>query len=246
MAYEQIKSSTCGQLTSYPLALIRTRLQARARRRREIGALYSTKRRRSWAGTNLTVSNDLNQPDTLVGQVRYILKNEGFTGLYRGITLILSKWFPQSASAMLSMSGCATVRKCLEKLKRVRKAIGTAAKNMASSSTTIAAKVETRVNKRVGIEDAEFATAEVKKKNQCLDKKKDVLPKMSMDGNESGGNSSGGELISPSHKSSTEAGLVKPLMPAGSKRTARIKDPEPLPLNALGQTITTTIKRFKR
>ncbi|VDN56779.1 unnamed protein product [Dracunculus medinensis] len=54
-------SSTCGQLASYPLALIRTRLQARA------------------------VSGNLNQPATMSGQLRYILTNEGFFGLYRGI-----------------------------------------------------------------------------------------------------------------------------------------------------------------
>ncbi|KAI6175154.1 hypothetical protein M3Y99_01990300 [Aphelenchoides fujianensis] len=54
-------SSTCGQCVSYPLALIRTRLQAR------------------------TISNDKFQPDTMIGQLKYILHNEGPTGLYRGI-----------------------------------------------------------------------------------------------------------------------------------------------------------------
>ncbi|KAK6009220.1 hypothetical protein OSTOST_25879, partial [Ostertagia ostertagi] len=54
-------SSTCGQLASYPLALVRTRLQARA------------------------ISGDSMQPDTMTGQIRYILSNEGFFGLYRGI-----------------------------------------------------------------------------------------------------------------------------------------------------------------
>jgi solute carrier family 25 phosphate transporter 23/24/25/41 len=63
-------SSTMGQLASYPLALVRTRLQAR------------------------TVSNDLTQPDTMSGQFRYILQNEGFVGLYRGITPNFMKVIP--------------------------------------------------------------------------------------------------------------------------------------------------------
>uniref|UniRef100_A0A8R1HYH7 EF-hand domain-containing protein n=1 Tax=Caenorhabditis japonica TaxID=281687 RepID=A0A8R1HYH7_CAEJA len=56
-------SSTCGQLASYPLALVRTRLQARA-----------------------IAPKNSDLPDTMVGQFKHILQNEGFTGLYRGIT----------------------------------------------------------------------------------------------------------------------------------------------------------------
>ncbi|MFH4975065.1 hypothetical protein AB6A40_001774 [Gnathostoma spinigerum] len=63
-------SSTCGQLASYPLALVRTRLQAR------------------------TISGNLNQPDSMTGQFHYILKNEGFSGLYRGITPNFMKVIP--------------------------------------------------------------------------------------------------------------------------------------------------------
>ncbi|CAB3399704.1 unnamed protein product [Caenorhabditis bovis] len=63
-------SSTCGQLASYPLALVRTRLQARA------------------------IAPNSNQPDTMIGQFSYILKNEGFTGLYRGITPNFMKVIP--------------------------------------------------------------------------------------------------------------------------------------------------------
>ncbi|XP_002733070.1 calcium-binding mitochondrial carrier protein SCaMC-2-like isoform X2 [Saccoglossus kowalevskii] len=48
-------SSTCGQLASYPLALIRTRLQAQA------------------------------SQQTMVGLFKTIVKEEGVTGLYRGI-----------------------------------------------------------------------------------------------------------------------------------------------------------------
>lgn len=50
-------SSTCGQVCSYPLALVRTRLQAQ-------------------------VGNDF----TMVGMIQTIVKQEGFSGLYRGIT----------------------------------------------------------------------------------------------------------------------------------------------------------------
>lgn len=63
-------STTCGQLASYPLALVRTRLQARA------------------------ISGNLNQPDTMIGQLQYILKNEGFFGLYRGIAPNFMKVIP--------------------------------------------------------------------------------------------------------------------------------------------------------
>ncbi|TKR81165.1 hypothetical protein L596_015088 [Steinernema carpocapsae] len=63
-------SSTCGQLASYPLALIRTRLQAK------------------------TIAKDKSQPDTMSGQFRHIIKSEGVTGLYRGITPNFMKVIP--------------------------------------------------------------------------------------------------------------------------------------------------------
>lgn len=63
-------SSTFGQLASYPLALVRTRLQARS------------------------ISADPTQPDTMSGQFRYIIKNEGPFGLYRGITPNFMKVIP--------------------------------------------------------------------------------------------------------------------------------------------------------
>ena len=50
-------SSSCGQLCSYPLALVRTRLQAQ-----------------------------VDNKHTMVGLFRGIVANEGFVGLYRGIT----------------------------------------------------------------------------------------------------------------------------------------------------------------
>ncbi|XP_061605257.1 mitochondrial adenyl nucleotide antiporter SLC25A23-like isoform X2 [Phyllopteryx taeniolatus] len=62
-------SSTCGQLASYPLALIRTRMQAQA-------------------------STEGNPKLTLVGQFKFILSNEGVSGLYRGITPNFLKVIP--------------------------------------------------------------------------------------------------------------------------------------------------------
>ncbi|XP_019747783.1 calcium-binding mitochondrial carrier protein SCaMC-3-like isoform X4 [Hippocampus comes] len=62
-------SSTCGQLASYPLALIRTRMQAQA-------------------------STEGKPKLTMVGQFKYILSNEGVSGLYRGITPNFLKVIP--------------------------------------------------------------------------------------------------------------------------------------------------------
>ncbi|XP_051905650.1 calcium-binding mitochondrial carrier protein SCaMC-3-like isoform X1 [Hippocampus zosterae] len=62
-------SCTCGQLASYPLALIRTRMQAQA-------------------------STEGNPKLTMVGQFKYILSNEGVPGLYRGITPNFLKVIP--------------------------------------------------------------------------------------------------------------------------------------------------------
>ncbi|XP_077415677.1 mitochondrial adenyl nucleotide antiporter SLC25A23-like isoform X2 [Vanacampus margaritifer] len=62
-------SSTCGQLASYPLALIRTRMQAQD-------------------------SMEGNPKLTMVGQFKYILSNEGVFGLYRGITPNFLKVIP--------------------------------------------------------------------------------------------------------------------------------------------------------
>ncbi|XP_058492939.1 calcium-binding mitochondrial carrier protein SCaMC-2-A [Solea solea] len=53
-------SSTCGQLASYPLALVRTRMQAQAMSERK-------------------------QPVTMTGLFRQILETEGPKGLYRGL-----------------------------------------------------------------------------------------------------------------------------------------------------------------
>ncbi|GFU03695.1 calcium-binding mitochondrial carrier protein SCaMC-2-A [Nephila pilipes] len=56
-------SSSCGQIASYPLALVRTRLQAQA------------------------LTNDSTiESSSMIGLFKNIIKREGFSGLYRGIT----------------------------------------------------------------------------------------------------------------------------------------------------------------
>uniref|UniRef100_A0A3B4F1Z5 Calcium-binding mitochondrial carrier protein SCaMC-3-like n=1 Tax=Pundamilia nyererei TaxID=303518 RepID=A0A3B4F1Z5_9CICH len=62
-------SSTCGQLASYPLALIRTRMQAQA-------------------------ITEGKPKLTMVGQFKYIISHEGVPGLYRGITPNFLKVIP--------------------------------------------------------------------------------------------------------------------------------------------------------
>ncbi|XP_051988266.1 calcium-binding mitochondrial carrier protein SCaMC-3-like [Xyrauchen texanus] len=62
-------SSTCGQLASYPLALIRTRMQAQA-------------------------SADGTPQLSMVGQFKHIVSNEGIPGLYRGIAPNFLKVIP--------------------------------------------------------------------------------------------------------------------------------------------------------
>lgn len=52
-------SSSCGQLASYPLALVRTRLQAQT---------------------------EVRSDSTTIGIFRAIIEREGIRGLYRGIT----------------------------------------------------------------------------------------------------------------------------------------------------------------
>ncbi|KAK7867010.1 hypothetical protein R5R35_006873 [Gryllus longicercus] len=57
-------SSTCGQVCSYPLALVRTRLQAQV----------------------LTAGHRVPHTCTMTGIIKNIIQEEGFLGLYRGIT----------------------------------------------------------------------------------------------------------------------------------------------------------------
>ncbi|TNM97557.1 mitochondrial adenyl nucleotide antiporter SLC25A23-like isoform X1 [Takifugu flavidus] len=62
-------SSTCGQLASYPLALIRTRMQAQA-------------------------TTEGKPKLSMMGQFKYIISQEGLPGLYRGITPNFLKVIP--------------------------------------------------------------------------------------------------------------------------------------------------------
>lgn len=70
-------SSTCGQVCSYPLALIRTKLQATAYNRH-----------------------------TMISLFKDILKHEGIQGLYRGITLNLLKVAPAVSISYIVYEHC--------------------------------------------------------------------------------------------------------------------------------------------
>lgn len=70
-------SSTCGQVCSYPLALVRTKLQATAHNRHTMTSLFKD-----------------------------ILRHEGFQGLYRGITLNLLKVAPAVSISYIVYEHC--------------------------------------------------------------------------------------------------------------------------------------------
>ncbi|XP_054273997.1 calcium-binding mitochondrial carrier protein SCaMC-2-A-like isoform X4 [Macrosteles quadrilineatus] len=70
-------SSTCGQVCSYPLALIRTRMQATP-----------------------------NNKHTMVTQFKEIVHSEGLVGLYRGITLNLLKVAPAVSISYIVYEHC--------------------------------------------------------------------------------------------------------------------------------------------
>ncbi|XP_018801688.1 PREDICTED: calcium-binding mitochondrial carrier protein SCaMC-3 isoform X4 [Bactrocera latifrons] len=76
-------SSTLGQVCSYPLALVRTRLQAQV----------ITKSKQPSVGIPLRQAGAIND-DNMFGVFRKILHNEGICGLYRGITPNFIKVLP--------------------------------------------------------------------------------------------------------------------------------------------------------
>ncbi|XP_017842412.1 calcium-binding mitochondrial carrier protein SCaMC-3 isoform X2 [Drosophila busckii] len=79
-------SSALGQLCSYPLALVRTRLQAQAA---ETVALQKRKTQ-----IPLKSSDAHSGEETMIGLFRKIVRQEGLTGLYRGITPNFLKVLP--------------------------------------------------------------------------------------------------------------------------------------------------------
>ncbi|KAK4305405.1 hypothetical protein Pmani_022695 [Petrolisthes manimaculis] len=77
-------SSTCGQIASYPLALIRTRLQAQV----------------------ITPGMVQEHPMTMVGLFRHIIATEGAFGLYRGITPNFMKVAPAVSISYVVYEKC--------------------------------------------------------------------------------------------------------------------------------------------
>lgn len=77
-------SSTCGQIASYPLALVRTRLQAQA----------------------ILTSPEHAQSMTMMGVIRTIIAREGFFGLYRGITPNFMKVAPAVSISYVVYERC--------------------------------------------------------------------------------------------------------------------------------------------
>ncbi|EDV96101.1 calcium-binding mitochondrial carrier protein SCaMC-3 isoform X2 [Drosophila grimshawi] len=80
-------SSALGQLCSYPLALVRTRLQAQA-----ADATISSQSRKTQIP--LKSSDAHSGQETMTGLFRKIVRQEGLTGLYRGITPNFLKVLP--------------------------------------------------------------------------------------------------------------------------------------------------------
>jgi solute carrier family 25 phosphate transporter 23/24/25/41 len=81
-------SSTCGQLCAYPLALIRTKLQAQAVHINIPSTASSASANAAAAATASAY------PATMSGVTRHILAHEGWTGLYRGILPNFMKVIP--------------------------------------------------------------------------------------------------------------------------------------------------------
>uniref|UniRef100_A0A1I7VAG1 Calcium-binding mitochondrial carrier protein SCaMC-1 n=1 Tax=Loa loa TaxID=7209 RepID=A0A1I7VAG1_LOALO len=150
-------SSICGILASYPFALVRTRLQA------------------------LAMSGNLTQPDTMNGQIKYIWRNDGLYGFYRGLTANLVKAVPAVAISYYVYEHMRSVRdtgvlfpstlsndekrlkEVFEKLRSIRKAIAATNKLNASGTVGDNLKTERKTTKR-HLQQAEEATEEVKRK----------------------------------------------------------------------------------
>lgn len=90
-------SSTCGQLASYPLALVRTRMQAQGTSLREkkkiLDAFFSFEYLLTLSFPSLAVC-DGDSRVSMSGLFRQILQSEGPTGLYRGLAPNFLKVIP--------------------------------------------------------------------------------------------------------------------------------------------------------
>lgn len=85
-------SSTCGQLASYPLALVRTRMQAQGRTQPRPQAHTSFHPAHSAVFFSASVEG---APQvSMSGLFRDILRTEGPRGLYRGLTPNFMKVIP--------------------------------------------------------------------------------------------------------------------------------------------------------
>lgn len=92
-------SSTCGQVCSYPLALVRTRLQAPCKFQLTIFYFNISK---------YFFSSDLEGPDTrtMMSVFREIWLKEGVAGLYRGITPNFMKVAPAVSISYVVYERC--------------------------------------------------------------------------------------------------------------------------------------------
>ena len=121
-------SSTCGQLASYPLALVRTKLQAKGRSYRYVTHkhtrsicnhmlfyyLHNCTSTSLCFTCSLSLSVDrptrYSETSSMVGMFRSIWESEGPRGLYRGITPNFMKVAP---AVSISYAVYETVRKFL-------------------------------------------------------------------------------------------------------------------------------------
>jgi len=102
-------SSTCGQIASYPLALVRTRLQAASNSNNIIhkqGNVLMMKCLSIDVVALETVGGGPPTPLTMTGVFRTIIATEGLVGLYRGITPNFMKVAPAVSISYVVYEHC--------------------------------------------------------------------------------------------------------------------------------------------